>query len=628
MRRPTVSRAGVGALLAAALAVGGWQGVRWLAGGDGGGRTAAAGFAEAWMSGRLADLSWDPGSGDQPAAQVEAWTAGLTPSPQDRPAEVRVTGVTRDGDRATAALEVRWDLGARWTYATSLPLRRSQDVWRPVLDPAVVHPALQQDQRLRSRLVQAPRAPITDRHGAVVVTERPVVTVGLQPSRADDLAATVARVSALTGVDEAPLLERATAAGPDDFVEVVVLRREAYDARRDQLRPVPGVVLREGVRQLAPTTAFARALLGSVGPATAEIVEESRGAVRADQAVGLSGLQARYDRQLGGQPGVVVEVVDADGDPVRELQSTPPVPGTALGLTLDTEVQLAADAALTGAPDGRAAALVVVQPSTGDVLAVANAGPDGPGADRALTGRYPPGSTFKTASALALLRQGLRIDETVPCPATVTVQGKRFRNAENEVLGDQPFRTDFAHSCNTAFVGSADRVTSEQLQQAALDLGLMSYELGVPVFGARVPVTADPVRHAAQMIGQGEILVSPLAVAVSAASVAGGRLRPPRLLLDAPAAAAGPPLPQAADLQALTRLVVTEGTAVALRDVPGPPVRGKTGTAEYGTQVPPRTHAWFAGSAGDLAFAVLVEDGGFGGAVAAPLAADLLRGLA
>jgi cell division protein FtsI/penicillin-binding protein 2 len=93
------------------------------------------------------------------------------------------------------------------------------------------------------------------------------------------------------------------------------------------------------------------------------------------------------------------------------------------------------------------------------------------------------------------------------------------------------------------------------------------------------------------------------------------------------ASAPGEPQPQAADLQALTRAVVTEGTATVLRSVPGVPVSGKTGTAEFGEQVPPRTHAWFAGYSGDLAFAVLVEDGGFGGAVAAPIAGELLRAL-
>jgi cell division protein FtsI/penicillin-binding protein 2 len=385
-------------------------------------------------------------------------------------------------------------------------------------------------------------------------------------------------------------------------------------------------VFREGTRQLAPTTEFARALLGTVGAATAEVVEQSKGAVRADQQVGLSGLQKRYDEQLRGTPGLVVEAVAGEAV-VQELHSVAPVPGTPLQLTLDPAVQQAADAALSKAPQGRTAALVVLQPSTGDLLAVANAGADGPGVDRALTGRYPPGSTFKIASTLALLRQGLTPTEVVPCPATVSVQGKAFKNAEDEVLGDQPFRVDFAHSCNTAFVGSAGRVSSPQLQQAARDVGYGAFDMGVDVFGGDVPVTDDPVQHAAQMIGQGKVLASPLAVAVSAAAVAHGRMRPPRLLMARPAGEPGPALPQAAELRALMRGVVTEGTATSLQDVPGEPVSGKTGTAEFGTEVPPRTHAWFAGFSGDLAFAVLVEDGGFGGAVAAPVAEELLRAL-
>jgi cell division protein FtsI/penicillin-binding protein 2 len=123
------------------------------------------------------------------------------------------------------------------------------------------------------------------------------------------------------------------------------------------------------------------------------------------------------------------------------------------------------------------------------------------------------------------------------------------------------------------------------------------------------------------------VLASPLSVAVSAAAVADGRLRPPRLLMATAAAAPGPALPEADALRTLMRAVVTEGTASVLRDVPGEPVSGKTGTAEFGTEVPPRTHAWFTGFSGDLAFAVLVEDGGFGGRVAAPLAGELLRAL-
>jgi cell division protein FtsI/penicillin-binding protein 2 len=594
---------------------------------DDGDRRAAEELAQAWVAGQLSEVAWGEGSGADPAEQVAALTARLTPAPQEQPAQVAVTGVQRDGETATAQLDVRWELGQPWRYTTQLALQRSGDAWRPVFRPTLVHPALGEGEVLRARVEQAPRAAVLDRHGAAIVTDRPVVTVGLQPSRATDLAASVDQVARLTEVDGPALLQRAQAASPDAFVEVITLRREAYDQQRAEIRPIPGVVLREGVRPLAPTSAFARALLGSVGPATAEIVEQSEGRIRADQSVGLSGLQKRFDEQLAGTVGVTVEAVDAEGEVTEVLQTTPPVPGTPLQLTLDPAVQQAADTALAGAPEGKRAALIVLQPSTGDVLAVANDGPDGPGVDRALTGRYPPGSTFKIASALALLRQGLTPDEVVPCPATVTVSGKSFKNAEDEVLGDQPFRTDFAHSCNTAFVGSADRVSSAQLQSAAADLGYTSYDLGIGAFGADVPVTEDEVEHAAQLIGQGKVLASPLAVAVSAAAVADGQLRTPRLLMSEPAAAPGPALAEATVLQGLTRLVVTEGTATVLRDVPGEPVSGKTGTAEFGTQVPPQTHAWFAGFSGDLAFAVLVEDSGFGGAVAAPLAGDLLRAL-
>ena len=283
MRRSTLVLSAAG--LTALLGVGGWQGVRLL-GDDDGDRRAAEAFARAWTAGEVDAL--------------DEVTGGLTPADGDRPAEASVVSVRRDGDRATAVLDVRWALGAEWAYRTELPLRRADDAWEPVVGPSVAHPDLADDEVLRSRLVQAPRAPITDRAGTPIVTDRPVVTVGLQPSRATDLAATVARVADLTGVEAPGLLERARSARPDDFVEVVVLRREAYDAVRPELRPVPGVVLREGTRQLAPTAAFARALLGSVGPATAEVVEQSGGQVRADQQVGLSGLQRRFDEQLAG----------------------------------------------------------------------------------------------------------------------------------------------------------------------------------------------------------------------------------------------------------------------------------------------------------------------------------------
>jgi len=624
-RRTTAALLLAGALVTGAAA---WQGPRLLASDPSEGEAAQA-FADAWEQGGLGALAWAPGTPD-PAAEVQRLTAGLTPQEQDRPSAVDVAGVRRTGDTAAVDLDVTWQLAPEqsWRYRTQLPLRLVGDRWQAAYSPALVHPGLAVGQVLRTSTVAPPRAQVLGAGGQVLVKERAVVQVGLQPSRAKDLAATVRRVASLLDVEPAPLLTRARAASPDAFVDVITLRRPAYDEVRSRLRPVPGVVLREGTRPLAPTSAFARALLGSVGPVTAELIEDSGGRLHAGDVVGLSGLQAQYEDQLAGTPGVQVDAVGADGEPPAEpLHEAPPEPGEPLRLTLDTAAQTAADTALAGA--GKPAALVAVRASTGELLAVANGGQEGAGYDRALLGQYPPGSTFKIASTYALLQQGLAPNEVVPCPATTTVQGKEFSNAEDHVLGPVPFTTDFAQSCNTAFVDSAPRVSAAQLADAARDLGYTSYDaLQTPNAGAQVPAAGTEVEHAAAMIGQGEVLASPLAVAMSAASVAAGTLHPPLLVADAPA---GTPVPlDAGPVRALRRLmrgVVTSGTGEALADVPGGPVAGKTGTAEYGEQVPPRTHAWFAGFQGDVAFAVLVEDGGFGAESAVPLAGAFLRDL-
>jgi cell division protein FtsI/penicillin-binding protein 2 len=200
------------------------------------------------------------------------------------------------------------------------------------------------------------------------------------------------------------------------------------------------------------------------------------------------------------------------------------------------------------------------------------------------------------------------------------------------VLGSVPFSKDFADSCNTAFVGQSRNISAEQLADTAKKLGYRELDLGVPAFGGSVPVTDDATEHAANMIGQGKVEASPFAVALASASVASGRSVQPRLIVDPkdPKPEPGPALdPKAiAALRGLMRGVVTDGTGSAMLGVPGGDVAGKTGTAEFGTESPPKTHAWFTGFQGDIAFAVLVEDGGFGGQVAAPLAATFLTKLA
>ena len=134
--------------------------------------------------------------------------------------------------------------------------------------------------------------------------------------------------------------------------------------------------------------------------------------------------------------------------------------------------------------------------------------------------------------------------------------------------------------------------------------------------------------------GQGRNLVSPLTLAVMAGSVARGSFVPPALVTSPEPEGGVDRAPQELDAGVISQLrtlmgrVVSDGTATVLRDAPGGTVRGKTGTAEFGNANPPETHAWFVGYQGDVAFAVLVEKGRSGGAVAAPVAKAFLSELA
>src|SRR5262249_44667964 len=153
--------------------------------------------------------------------------------------------------------------------------------------------------------------------------------------------------------------------------------------------------------------------------------------------------------------------------------------------------------------------------------------------DRALAGAYAPGSTFKVISTTALLRDGLRPDDTVSCPQTINVGGRTFKNFEGEAAGAVPFSRDFAQSCNTAFVSLSGRLPAHALPQTALDFGLgRTVRLPLPVAASAVPPGVDRVERAAAMIGQARIVASPLQMAGVAATVADGRWRAPRLVAD------------------------------------------------------------------------------------------------
>jgi cell division protein FtsI/penicillin-binding protein 2 len=367
-------------------------------------------------------------------------------------------------------------------------------------------------------------------------------------------------------------------------------------------------------------------LLGGVGPATAEQVAKGQGRIAPGQQIGQWGLEQAFDERLAGAPERRIVIRDRDTrEALRTLQTLKGRTPRTLRTTLSRQSQDAAEQALADVDE--AAALVALQPSTGDILAVANRPTDST-FDRALAGAYAPGSTFKVITTAALLRDGLNPSQPVACPKTIVVDGKTFKNFEGEESGRATFADDFAISCNTAFVSLSSRLPADALGRVARDYGLgRTYNLPLTTARSRVPAGTDKVSRAATMIGQDRITATPLALAGVAAAVADGRWRQPRLI-STDRGQAGPELPtsELATLRDLMRQVVVRGTGSALAGVPGE-VGGKTGTAEFGDADPPETHAWFIAYRGDVAIAVLVEKGRSGGSVAAPLAARFFGAL-
>src|SRR3954452_5890629 len=513
-----------------------------------------------------------------------------------------------------------------WHYTATLQLEKAGGHWRVHWATSDIHPQYGAGDRLMLDRTLPTRAPLLDDKGQPLFTSQEVVNVGLEKQRLGaHSTSTIATVARVLKVSAAGLTSSVAKASPTAFVPVITLRRPAYEAVKPRIYSLPGTVFTTSTQLLPPSTGFARALLGTVGQATADIVKASNGAYAAGDVVGLSGLQAALNKQLSGTAASSVVVRSADGQLVATLKTFPGAPGTAIHTTIDVATQTAAEKAL--AHETKSAALVAVDTTTGAILAAANT-PDVTSFDRALVGRYPPGSTFKLVTTYALLGSGVTPSQVIACPAKVTVDGKVFANFEGESNGSPSFADDFAHSCNTAFIGASRKLSDDALPKAAASLGLgAKWKLPLDSFSGSVPSPEGQVEHAADAIGQGKVETSPLGMALVAAAIADGTPHAPVLMPSPapPAAGAGTPLDagRLAALRTMMRRVVTSGTAAGAHLPAG--TFGKTGTAEFGTDNPPETHAWFVGYRGHVAFAVLVEGGGVGGEVAVPIAATFLR---
>ncbi|NUO58046.1 MAG: penicillin-binding protein [Hamadaea sp.] len=602
----------------------------------------AAGWPGTGWDGKVTFVDPDnkPVPGTDVAAQLKAYAGTLTPPTAKSAGKPTVTK-----DSAAGKLHLDWTLpdGAHWEYSTDVKLTKGkvngEDAWNVVWQPQVVHPDLQPGASLATKQVKAQRGGIVDAKGETLMSARPVVVVGVEPQKITNLPALTTLLDAAfksikVAVDLGDLADRVKAAKPDSFVELVTLRREAYDQIRKDIRDLDGTVFREETRELAPTRVFGRALFGSVGEVTKEIMDANPGKYQVGDQVGLFGLEKKYDERLRGTDGfqVVITSKTSTGT-TREQQvyDTDAVNGQPLKVTLETKAQNAADAALATKTDRRTA-IVAMRISDGHVVAVAN-GPDGGGDNLAFVAQVPPGSTFKVVTAYGVLDNGSVTSNTVVnCPKTFTVDGRVFKNAHDFELGAVPFHTDVAKSCNTAFASLAPKLGPDGLAAAGTALGLgTKWDMGVDCFTGAVSSGGSAAERAAAAFGQGTTIVSPLAMAGAIAAVARGKWKQPIVLLDpAPAAVAedGPTLKTSTlnQLRPALREVVTAGTGKALADVPGGPVSGKTGTAEYDAN-PAHTHAWFVGWQGDIAFAVFVENGGDSTSSAVPLAEAFLRAL-
>jgi cell division protein FtsI/penicillin-binding protein 2 len=508
-----------------------------------------------------------------------------------------------------------------------------QGKWLVKWSPATIAPPLRAGDQLSLRTVWPARAAVLGAHGTPLTSQGQVVTIGVEGARISSAAAL--KSALVTAGAPAAAVDSAVAAArahPTYFEPVFTVSRARYTQLEPTLYPLPGTVFQAGTALSTLTPGLSDGVVGMTGPVTAEELSQLGAPYTVRDTVGQTGLEQADERQLAGAPGATVAVVSARGAQVATLATLAPQPGSPVTTTIDPSVQRAAEAALAG--ERKSAALVAVSASTGAVLAAVSV--NSGGFDQAIDGGFPPGSTFKVVTSTALIGHGLTPQSAASCPGTIAVDGEVFHNAESETPVSNLLQA-FTESCNTAFIGLATRhLSPSDFPSAAQLLGLGSKpQIGLTAFGGSVPQPRDEADVAATSIGQGRVLVSPLAMAMIAAAADTGTVQAPRLVtsvMDGPGAAItgspARPLPAlvVSDLHEMMASVVSRGTAAGQGLPAG--TYAKTGTAQYGTTKPFKLDAWLVGFKGDIAFAALVvNSAGNGGPTCGPIVAKFLNGL-
>ncbi len=319
-----------------------------------------------------------------------------------------------------------------------------------------------------------------------------------------------------------------------------------------------------------------------------------------------------------GSSGLAVQIEDTASGAVSGGQTTIIAPkATRVATTISPEAEQAARNAVSGS-DG--SAIVVIQPSTGHILAIAN---NAQSNDYALTAAVAPGSTMKIITATALINSGLTsASSPVGCPPAYTVQGITFHNDkdESEPAGT-PFSHDFAQSCNNAFAQWWTQLSGRLASTAQTYYGLnQPWNIGIPGKSAsyfNAPAGASGSELADETFGEGLLTASPLAMASVAATVDSGQFRQPVVLPGVTTVSAQPLPPDTdAQLKDMMRDVVTEGTADNLGF--GARIYAKTGTADVQGQDQPDSWMVAFDPDEDVAIAALAVNAGGGAQVAGP----------
>ncbi len=562
------------------------------------------------------------------------------------------------------------------------------------VDQADEFKLLAEENRINIRLIPPERGLIQDRNGKVIAGNeqnyRVVITreaagdvdlvlrrlAGIIPITSEELERTIEEVKALRAFVPVTVAERLTW---DDFSKVAL-----------NAPALPGVVPEVGLSRRYPLDTDFAHVVGYVGPVSEkdlEALETPDPLLKIPKfQIGKIGVERWMEDTLRGRAGTKRIEVNSAGRVMRELEREEGDPGTDIRLTIDAGVQNFAQARL----GDESAAAVVVDVTNGDIICIASSPSFDPNlfvrgishtdynllmeddhrplANKAVSGAYPPGSTFKVVTALAALEAGvITADTRVRCPGYIEFGGRRFHCWKRAGHGSVSLQRSLSESCDVYYYDIAQKVGIDKIAEMGRRLGL-GQRFDLPMSAVTEGIMPDKAwkmeRHQQDWrigdtinasIGQGYVLTSPLQLAVMTARIAGGRAVSPRLVRmvndQALPVPESPPLgltPEhlSAVQQGMHEVVNgDQGTAKSSRIVdPTLAMAGKTGTSQVrnisaaeresgvisNDDLPwnRRDHALFVGyapfDAPRYAISVVVEHGGGGSTAAAPIGRDIL----